>query len=133
MKKTSERLAMTNGAAPSDDKVHELESGIFIRKGPEFHEKFMAGIYCHKRSEVAMMILASDIQKSGTTPDVAAAREEQEGYMRDIWIMADDFILTERETLDERMKDYWAFYMESNKNTDEVMAAMVDESIDYSA
>jgi hypothetical protein len=133
MRNTTEKLAMTNGATPGEHEVHKLDSGLFIRKGPDFHEKFMAGIYVHRRSEIAMMLIASDIQKHGIDALAQATDDVRAKVMDDIWSIADDFILAERRTLDKRMNDYWNFFMASDKNTDEVMAAMVDESQDWSA
>lgn len=125
MKNTSERLILTNGDPPDDATVEKMDSGIFMVKGPEFHEKFMANYAMPRRIEMAMMVLASQIQRHGLDKEYTALAKSS-------WDMADALILTERSSLDERMSEYWDYYLASNKQTDEVIKALIDAHQDYS-
>jgi hypothetical protein len=126
MKNTSEPLKMSNGTTPPGEEVQKLNSGVFLVKGPEFHEKFMAAFAMPRRSETAMMVLASHIQRYGID-------RTNEAMAKMAWDMADAFVLAERATLDKRMAEYWDLYMASNKQTDEVIDALIDSHQDYSA
>ena len=123
MKNTSEPLKLTG--TPDEDNVQKLDSGIYMVKGPEFHERFMANYAMPKRSETAMMVLASHIQRYGID-------REPYDLAKMAWDVADAFVLAERSTLDDRMKEYWGLYIQSNKQTDEVIDALIDSHQDYS-
>jgi len=105
--------------------VSQLNSGVFMIKGPEFHERFMANYIMPRRFECASMVMASHIQRFGVDMD-------PDDLVLLAWKIADAFVLAERSTLDKRMSQYFDLYMEHNKQTEDVINALIDSQQDYS-
>jgi len=104
--------------------------GIYFAKGPEFHAKFMGEFMMPRRAELVAMLVASTIQSGVDVTKLEPGQRKD--IARGAYRMADDMLIIERETLDERMAEYWDLYMSHSKETDDVMAAVEDSHKDYS-
>ena len=101
-------------------------SGIFLAKGPQFYEVFMAQLIMPYRREMASMALAAMIQ-SGELDQRTMGEMVTAAFA-----FADEMTIQERLTLDAKMPDYWALYLSHNKSTDDVMASVQDSATDWS-
>ena len=122
------KISEAVGSRPNgNDDAVKLRNGLYVHKGPEFHEKFMAEYAMPRRYEMATMAMASHIQRVGI-PN----KEDVGQVVEQAWAIADEFILSERKTLDPLMLRYFELYMKQNKQTDEVIKALVESQHDFS-
>ena len=114
------------GAGPREIRVEgdRLENGLYVARGPEFYERFLAQFVMPRRFETAQMVVAQILgSKRDCDPDDLA---------HFAFKFADALILAERETLDAAMGDYWDLYLSHKKSVDEVMRHVQDMHQDYS-
>lgn len=138
---TSERLTPKDPSSLGKDNVVEFDR-IFAVRGPDFQQRFLAGVIMPMRQDVAVMALQQLLRaivpyaaevRVGTSDEEHKAQLTEQFKRAVAWafFIADEFCFQAPATLDKRSAEYFDMYMKRG-SLDDIIKAAMEEAHDYS-